>query len=158
MSDDRPQGIAAPRTVLFLCSGNYYRSRFSELLFNAWARDAGVDWIATSAGLLPPDLLAELDPISPTVVERARALGIAVDDPPRSPRPVSVRDLELSERIIALKETEHRPLVRRYFPEWEHRITYWMVHDVDVSPPGVTLPLIERIVLELVRELRESGA
>jgi len=39
-----------PQTVLFLCTGNYYRSRFAEFLFNALAAEAGVDWVAESAG------------------------------------------------------------------------------------------------------------
>ena len=146
---------ARTRTVLFLCSGNYYRSRFAELVFNARAREAGLDWIATSAGLLPADMLAELDPISPTVVERARQLGAAVEPPHRSPRAVARVDFEGAYCVIALKEAEHRPLMRRFFPDWEDRVVYWTVHDVDVAPPSETLPLIEREVSDLVDELRE---
>ena len=54
-----------PRTVLFLCTGNYYRSRFAEELFNDSARRAGLDWTATSRGLA-----LELGP-----VERRPAVG-----------------------------------------------------------------------------------
>ena len=42
---------ASPRRLLFLCTGNYYRSRFAELLFNALAREAGLSWIASSRGI-----------------------------------------------------------------------------------------------------------
>ena len=148
--------IEVSRTMLFLCSGNYYRSRFAEMVFNARARSAGVPWTATSAGLLPADLLAELDPISPSVVAHAHLLGIPIDDPPRSPRPVALVDFEGAGRVIALKEAEHRPLMHRNFPDWEERIVYWTVHDVDVSPPSETLPLIERAVTDLVEELRQE--
>jgi protein-tyrosine phosphatase len=144
------------RTIVFLCSGNYYRSRFAELVFNARARAVGLSWVATSAGLLPADLLAELEPISPTVLERVRLLGMALEGPPRSPRPVSRADLERADRVIALKETEHRPLMRRNFPDWENRIVYWAVHDVDVAPPSETLPFLERAVADLVEELRKA--
>jgi len=94
---------AAPRTLLFLCSGNYYRSRFAELVFNERARVAEIGWTASSAGLLPEDLLAELGLISPTVLERVRTLGIAVAATPRGPRPVALRDFESANRVIALK-------------------------------------------------------
>lgn len=148
---------AAPlRTILFLCSGNFYRSRFAELVFNARARAAGISWVATSAGLLPADLLAELDPISPSVLERVRFLGMVLDGRPRSPRAVSREDFEAAHRVIALKEAEHRPLMRRHFPDWEDRVVYWTVHDVDVSPPNETLPLLERAVDDLVEELRKA--
>ena len=38
-------------TVLFLCTGNYYRSRFAEVLFNSVAGKMGLPWRASSRGL-----------------------------------------------------------------------------------------------------------
>jgi len=145
--------VSERRTLLFLCSGNYYRSRFAELLFNAHAAARRIGWTATSAGLLPRDLLAELEPISPTVVDRIRALGIAVDDKPRSPRPVELYDFEAADRVIAVKEAEHRPLIRKHFPDWENRVTYWTVHDVDVMPPDQAIPVLEQAVVDLLEDL-----
>ena len=37
-------------TVLFLCSGNYYRSRFAEIFFNWLAPQQGLNWRAESRG------------------------------------------------------------------------------------------------------------
>ena len=39
------------KTVLFLCTGNYYRGRFAEVLFNSVAGKMGLPWRATSRGL-----------------------------------------------------------------------------------------------------------
>jgi len=36
--------------VLFLCTGNYYRSRYAEELFNHLARAEGLSWRAISRG------------------------------------------------------------------------------------------------------------
>ncbi len=41
----------AHKTVLFLCTGNYYRSRFAEALFNSVAGRMGLPWRASSRGL-----------------------------------------------------------------------------------------------------------
>jgi protein-tyrosine phosphatase len=38
-------------TVLFLCTGNYYHSRFAEILFNSVASRMGLPWRASSRGL-----------------------------------------------------------------------------------------------------------
>ena len=39
------------KTVLFLCTGNHYRSRFAEILFDSVARKLGLPWRASSKGL-----------------------------------------------------------------------------------------------------------
>jgi protein-tyrosine phosphatase len=39
------------RTVLFLRTGNYHRSRVAEVLFNSVARKMGLPWRASSRGL-----------------------------------------------------------------------------------------------------------
>ncbi len=39
------------QTVLFLCTGNYYRSRFAEHFFNHVAVREGLAWQADSRGL-----------------------------------------------------------------------------------------------------------
>ena len=38
------------KTVLFLCTGNYYRSRFAEALFDSVAVRMGLPWRASSRG------------------------------------------------------------------------------------------------------------
>ena len=40
-----------PKTILFLCTGNYYRSRFAEVMFNSVAAKMSLPWKATSRGL-----------------------------------------------------------------------------------------------------------
>jgi Low molecular weight phosphotyrosine protein phosphatase len=42
---------SSERTILFLCTGNSYRSRFAEVLFNSVAGKMGLPWQASSRGL-----------------------------------------------------------------------------------------------------------
>lgn len=150
MSDDR--------IVLFVCSGNYYRSRFAELVFNYLvARDGGrtpFGWMADSAGLLPEHFASNPGALSSTVIAALAARGIDVPTPHRPPRPVSVELLEHATRIIALHEPEHRPLFQARFPHWVDRVAYWRFPDVDVAPPEVTLPAIEDAVTRTYDEFR----
>src|SRR5207237_6225035 len=70
-------------TVLFLCTGNYYRSRFAEHYFNALAAAAGLAWRAVSRGLrLNPN---NPGPISRQTVRWLGERGIVIADPSRFP-------------------------------------------------------------------------
>ena len=139
------------RTVLFLCTGNYYRSRFAEGLFNHLAGQLGLGWRAHSCGLsVEPPETVNVGPISTYTLEAFKLRSIPIPEPIRYPRTVALADLTSADLIIALKEAEHRALMRQRFPDWERRITYWHVHDLDQAPPHLALAEIEKLVLSLI--------
>ena len=72
-------------TVLFLCTGNYYRSRFAELLFNSLAAGQGLGWSATSRGLALERGAHNVGPISKTVLRTLKELGVSIADEHRLP-------------------------------------------------------------------------
>jgi protein-tyrosine phosphatase len=139
--------------VLFLCSGNYYRSRFAEHLFNARARARGLAWRAESRGLEPDCFTRNPGPISQLTLAALHTLSIPLEGPARLPRDVTAEDLELAARVIALKEAEHRPLMERRFPEFAARVEYWHVDDTDCAPAETALPQIEALVASLLLTL-----
>ena len=55
--------------VLFLCTGNYYRSRFAEELFNFFAKGEGIAWRAFSRGLAERGSPENVGPISQFALE-----------------------------------------------------------------------------------------
>jgi protein-tyrosine phosphatase len=140
-------------TVLFLCTGNYYRSRHAEEVFNHLATKAGLPWRATSRGLALEFGVHNVGPMSRATQARLMALGIPHGPELRMPLPVTDRDLAQSALVVALKELEHRPLLAARFPAWADRVEYWAVHDVDFAPPDVALPEIEDQVRALVARL-----
>lgn len=143
----------APRTVLFLCSGNYYRSRFAEHLFNHLASARGLLYRADSAGLWPACHTYNAGPMSRDTIDALHERGIALPAPLRSPRDVQASDIAEAALTIAVKEAEHRSIVESRFPELLGRVEFWNVHDLDGAPPEVALPLLERHVHELLARL-----
>jgi protein-tyrosine phosphatase len=144
------------KTVLFLCTGNYYRSRFAEIFFNWHARQRSLGWTAESRGLALSS--ANLGAMSLYTVSHLSDHSIPCDDYQRPPLDVTSADLELAAHVIAVKGVEHRPLVLRRFPEWHQRIEFWEVHDIDCALPSEAIPHLERQVLELLDRLNECGA
>ena len=76
--------------VLFLCTGNYYRSRFAEVLFNWHARQRRLEWTADSRGL-------QLDPLNPGPISRhtlswLTSRGILCESFARLPMPAADAD------------------------------------------------------------------
>ena len=145
-----------PRRVLFLCSGNYYRSRFAELFFNHLAEADGLAYRADSAGLWPECHTHNPGPMSPYTIAALGERGVVMPAELRLPRDVLASDIEHSTLTVALKEAEHRPIVVSRFPALLGRVEFWHVDDVGDAPPSVALPMIERLVRELVRRLRNA--
>jgi protein-tyrosine phosphatase len=136
-------------SVLFLCTGNYYRSRYAEILFNSAAGRMGLPWRASSRGLALERGVNNVGPMAASAVKALEALGVcAAADCARFPAQATADDFARAGWVVALKEDEHRPLLQERFPGWADKVEYWQVDDV----PGI-LPLIEREVHDLVARL-----
>lgn len=139
------------KRILFLCTGNYYRSRFAELFFNWHAPQRGLPWTAESRGLALDG--CTYGPISRYTIDRLKEQGIEHDPDPRFPVAVCEADLAAADHIVAVKEAEHRPLVVMKFPAWRDRIEYWHVHDLDCATPDDAFPHLERELNRLIERL-----
>jgi protein-tyrosine phosphatase len=145
------------KTVLFLCTGNYYRSRFAEELFNHHAGLGGLGWIAQSRGLALERGVHNIGCISPLALHALKELEVAARGADRFPLPCAAADLAGADLVVAVKEAEHRPLMRERFAEWEHIPNYWNVHDVDEAPPAEALSLLAREVQTLLQQFRGTN-
>ena len=144
------------KTVLFLCTANYYRSRYSELLFNHYAAVHRLPWQADSRGILA-EQYNNPGPIYPVVIDRLQQMGIPVEADLRYPRQLNEQDLERADCTIALKKAEHLHMMQQLFPGWSDRITYWHIHDIDVALPEEALPKIDIEINKLVENLLTGG-
>src|SRR3954470_19818639 len=139
--------------VLFLCTGNYYRSRFAEALFNSVAGKMGLSWQATSRGLALERGVTNVGPMATAAVSALEALGVcAGDECARHPQQVTTADLERAHRVVALKRDEHLPLLRERFPAWSEKVEFWDVDDAPEAPA-----VIQREVMGLVAHILGGG-
>lgn len=141
--------------VLFLCTGNFYRSRHAEAVFNHLARERRLRWRAESRGFRPH---LEEAPLSPFSAKRLGELGIDANLTRPAPAKLDVRALSLASLVVALYEPEHRPMVERSFPAWTDRVRYWWIPDIDEMPPDEALPLVEEKTAALVGSLVSGHA
>ncbi len=141
------------RTVLFLCTGNYYRSRFAEILFNSVAGKMGLPWQASSRGLALERGVNNVGPMAVSAIKALAALGVrAAEAVTRLPAQVTSDDLERAALIVALKHAEHLPLLQERFPACVEKVEFWHVDDA----PEV-LALIEQEVMGLVARILGGG-
>ncbi len=139
--------------VLFLCTGNYYRSRFAEVVFNVRAQEIALPWHATSRGLALERGSHNVGPMSPHALQILEARGIRSPATRRFPLPVAEQDLHTAQLIIALEESEHRPLLAQRFPAWVERVEYWRIFDVDQVPAREAMPALEQELSRLLVRL-----
>ena len=141
------------KTVLFLCTGNYYRSRFAEVLFNSVAGKMGLPWQASSRGLALERGVNNVGPMAVEAITALEALGVrAAEAVARLPAQVTTDDLERADRVVALKEAEHLPLLRERLPARAEKVEFWQVDDAPEA-----LGLIEREVMGLVARILGGG-
>ncbi len=141
------------QTVLFLCTGNYYRSRFAEILFNSVAGKIGLSWQAASRGLALERGVNNVGPMAQEAIKALAALGVrAADAVTRLPAQVTSDDLERADRVVALKQDEHLPLLQERFPAWAEKVEFWQIDDAPEA-----LAQIEREITGFVARLLGGG-
>ena len=139
-------------TVLFICSGNIYRSRYAEAYLNHIAEQRNLPVRAISRGLT---INADKRDIAPETTERMKVKGIKLSLTADRKKELLEEDLENADYIIALKEAEHRPMLIKQFPKWTETIAYWHISDVGEWSSEKALPEIEQHVSELLDSIMQ---
>lgn len=136
--------------ILFICTGNFYRSRFAEALFNYHAELRQIPCTAFSRGLAVH--LAE-GVLSPFTLGALGERKVEVRHTAADRKQLCEIDLVQSYRRIALDRAEHFAMMQRQFPNWADKIEYWDVPDLLYQSHIMALPEIERRTLQLLKEV-----
>ena len=142
------------RTLLFLCTGNYYRSRFAEEYWNALSEREALAWRADSRALADPPYMGGPGTMSSNALGELERLGIRPRAALRAPLSLRAEELALYARVIALDGDEHRPMVLRSFAPHAERIEYWDIGDVWKEEPRSAIDRLVRRLDGLLLELR----
>ncbi|MDA8753356.1 hypothetical protein N9N24_02525 [Candidatus Marinimicrobia bacterium] len=140
--------------ILFVCTANIYRSRFSEEVFNYFAIKNNLSTRAFSAGLMVGSYktrkiykpaLDELDRLNIDPI-RAEEFSIHVDD----------IDLKNYNMIICMDEKEHKPMVESNSNVKEINIIYWNIVDEPLASSNISLPKCYEKIQELIYKVTEK--
>jgi protein-tyrosine phosphatase len=141
-------GSSRQQQVLFVCTGNHYRSRFAEALFNQKAQKGKLSWRAISRGL---NLVPSQHGISSLARRELVQRGVSSELWKGEPKALTEEDLEKSDWIILMDEAEHRPMLEKQFPRRaDRKIHYWHIGDTGEMNPGKACREMTRDVEELL--------
>jgi len=140
------------KKMLFLCTGNYYRSRFSEEYVNHFAREWNLPWQADSLGLQRSfEGNGNVGPIAQNTLNKLAELKIQPTDAERIPAHVYENHFTEYDRVIAVSLDEHKPMLEALWgPDVINKVEYFDVEDLHIEGPETALP---RLVIHLDRLL-----
>ena len=140
------------KQILFICTGNFYRSRLAEALFNQKARAAHLEWSAISRGLR---MVSSQHGISPLAKRELLKRGVPPKECRGAPQVLTKEDLGQSDYIILMNEAEHRPLLEAKFPgRDEGKIHYWHIADAGNMTPAKACQTISKAIDELLQKFQ----
>jgi predicted translation initiation factor SUI1 len=145
--------MAEQKSILFLCTGNYYRSRFAEVLFVSAASKLSLPWRISSRALALERGVNNIGPMAAAAIKSLETMGIRdAERCGRLPAQVTIDELKQADVIIALKRAEHLPLLQERFPAFVERVEYWHVDDAPEA-----LAVIQNKVMDLMARLLGGG-
>ena len=130
--------------ILFVCTGNSFRSPVAEALLKKFRSDFSVE----SAGTEPASHIAEN---AKRLLEKENALGNLKSEP----EGIEEKDVEGYDLIIVMKE-EHKQVIIDGWPKTENKILVWNIDDPIYLPSGSSRKIFAKIkskVLEMARTL-----
>ena len=71
----------------------------------------------------------------------------------RYPSPVEENDFLLYDKIIALSQAEHKPMLKSRFNGHHRKITYFEVGDLPLEEPKAAMQKLAKLIEQLVRDL-----
>ena len=140
--------------VLFVCTANIFRSRFSEEVYNHFAGKLNVPSKAFSAGLRVGDYVTRK--IYRPALEQLKYFNI--DPKRRDELSVHINDLDLKDyhKIICMDEEEHRPMVEMNDQLIKIKVDYWKIVDEPMVSSQISLPLCYEKVKSLIKEVSKT--
>ena len=146
--------------VTFVCTGNYYRSRFAESYFNYLCDILKLNYIADSYGLAihyADELAEEHGEISPFSKERMESIGIPNFYFERDRKSLTKDAIENADLIVAMDKDEHTEMILEQFPTYINQFNFFKVKDVFDWEPKKTLDETQKKVEAMINDIMNEG-
>ncbi|WP_370980529.1 low molecular weight phosphatase family protein [Agaribacterium sp. ZY112] len=143
------------KKILFLCTGNYYRSRFSEEYFNYHCKERKLNWSADSMGI-QRDFTGNgnVGPIAAQTLAKLDELGINPQAHTRMPKHVQTEHFNEYDRVIAVSIDEHEPMMKLIWSDSElEKIEFFEVEDLHIYGHEVAFPILIKSLDKLISDL-----
>lgn len=140
--------------LLFVCTGNYYRSRYAEAYMKhlSGLLKLGVDCESSGFEIEKADYLSELyGEISPFTKDRAEVNQI-YKHCSETRRRFSVSSIHNYDKIIIMDEEEHSKYLNNFNLD-NNLFVFWSIKDIDKWTPSKTLSSIEEQCQLLASEI-----
>lgn len=119
--------------ILFVCTGNSFRSPAAEALLKKLRKDLKVD----SAGMQPAWAIA---PNAKELLEKENAL----EELKNTPEWIGEKNLDDYDLIIVMEE-RHKRQILMFHPQIQSEIIVWNIKDPIRLPPGSDKKILEEI-------------
>ena len=137
-----------PKTILFLCIHNTFRSQMTEAYFNKFAKEKGIKWQAKSAGFL------EAEKINEKAIILMKEEGIDISQ--NKPKLVNEKMIKRADKIVVVcAECEEQGLCV-VLPQ-DKDIEYWRLPnpaEMELAQAREIRNKIKENVLTLIEELK----
>jgi len=140
--------------VLFVCTANIFRSRFSEEVYNHLAIKKDLPTNAFSAGLKVGAYLTRT--IYKPALDKLKLFKIK---PLRSDDlSIHINEIELTDykKIICLDRNEHKPMVEQNRNLKNIKVEYWNIIDEPMVSSNISLPRCFTKVEELIDQVSKD--
>ena len=134
--------------VLFVCTANIFRSRFSEEVYNHFAKKLNIPSEAFSAGLRVGEYTTRK--IYTPALQQLKYYNINPSRKDDLSIHINDLDLKIYDMIICMDEVEHRPMVEMNDQLNKINIDYWNIVDEPMVSSKVSLPACFDKVKDLV--------
>jgi protein-tyrosine phosphatase len=133
------------KNILFICTGNFYRSVFAEVYMNHLCSLLKLDSKSFSRGfdICAADTVADIyGEVSPYTIERLKLHSIEHNLENHKREMVCQKDIDYADMIVVLDKEEHTPFMKS-FDFSKKNLVYLEVKDIFDWTPKQTLDFIE---------------
>ena len=140
--------------IIFICTANIFRSRFSEEVYNFLSKKNNLSSRAFSAGLKVGNYMTRK--MYKPALKQLEILNI---EPKRANEDsIHVDNINLDDynRIVCMDKKEHMPMVKLNKSLNKYSIEYWNIVDIPEVKSDVSLPLCYKKVENFISKIKNK--